>query len=96
MNIKKLIKSADLMVAEFALLAGVSRVTVHAWMNGAEINVLRKPRIDKLVTAVERGIEAGDFPMGDKRSRSRGTKEAREKLLKQIVIKHLAAPKKTV
>ena len=88
MNLKKLVKSAGIHVDEFAAFCGVSRIAVYGWFKGGTINPLRKPRIDKLVLALQSAIASGDLPIERPKIR-RVDKESVTKKIRSIVIKHL-------
>ena len=88
MNLKKLVKSAGIHVDEFAAFCGVSRIAVYGWFSGGTINPLRKPRIDKLMQALQSAIDAGDLPIERPKIR-RVDKADVTKKIRSIVIKHL-------
>jgi len=88
MNLKKLIKKAGIHVDEFAAFCGVSRIAVYGWFKGGTINPLRKPRIDKLMLALQSAIDAGDLPIERPKVR-RIDKADVTKKIRAIVIKHL-------
>lgn len=88
MNLKKLVKKAGIHVDEFASFCGVSRVAVYGWFKGGTINPLRKPRIDKLMVALQSAVTSGDLPIERPKIR-RVDKESVTKKIRSIVIKHL-------
>lgn len=88
MNLKKLVKQAGIHVDEFAGFCGVSRIAVYGWFKGGTINPLRKPRIDKLMQALQSAIDSGDLPIERPKIR-RVDKESVTKKIRAIVIKHL-------
>ena len=88
MNLKKLVKRAGIHVDEFAAFCGVSRVAVHGWFNGGTINVLRKPRIDKLMQAIQSAIDSGDLPIERPNCRKVEKADVTAKI-RVIIIKHL-------
>lgn len=79
------IKTAGLTVAEFASLCGVSRVAVYKWDKGGVVNPLRKPKVDKILGAIDSAVKAKDFPP----SNSVRIKEDRAKEIMATVIRHL-------
>ena len=95
MSLKKIIKAAGLHVDEFAGLCGVSRVAVYAWFNGGTINPLRKPRIDKVKSALQSAINAGDLPIERPKIR-RVEKVDVTKRVRSIVVRHLKIASKVV
>ena len=88
MNLKKLVKKAGIHVDEFAEFCGVSRVAVYGWFRGGTINPLRKPRIDKLMSALQSATDSGDLPIERPKIR-RVDKADVTKKIRSIVIKHL-------
>lgn len=88
MTLKKIVKATGIHVDEFASLCGVSRVAVYGWFNDGPINPLRKPRIDKLVRALQSAVNAGDLPIERPKIR-RVEKADVTKRIRSIVIKHL-------
>lgn len=88
MNLKKLVKRAGIHVDEFAAFCGVSRIAVYGWFKGGTINPLRKPRIDKLMSALQSAIDSGDLPI--ERPKIRKVDKADVTMrIRAIVIKHL-------
>jgi len=87
-EIKATIKAAGLTVEEFAVLCGVTRVTVYNWMKGAKIDPLRVPRIEKIIDSLESAVNAKDAPINRPHTR-KVDKEAVLKIIKGVVIKHL-------
>jgi len=88
MNIKKTLKKADIQIKEFAVLCGVSRMSVHLWCDGRPINPLRLPRVEKLLAAIESAVAAKDFPISRPNIRGVDPKFVDEKI-KSTVLKHL-------
>lgn len=79
------VKKAKLTNGEFAALADVSRVTVSMWINGKmHPHKLHANKIDKLVSAISRAVEAGEFPLSAKLTRPQRAREIR-----RIVLTHL-------
>jgi len=88
MNIKHTIKKAGLLVKEFSVLCGVSRISVHVWMIGGNINPLRQAKVEKIVAAIDAAVRAGDLPL-DVPDPSNASSGASMKRIQAIVIKHL-------
>jgi len=88
MGLKKVVKKAGIHVDEFAAFCGVSRIAVYGWFNGGTINPLRKPRIDKLMTALQSAIDSGDLPIERPKIRRVDKADVTMKI-RTIVIKHL-------
>lgn len=79
------IKSAGLTVAEFALLCGVSRISVYKWDKGGEIHALRKPKVEKILGALTSAVKAKDFPPKNPTK----VKADRAKEIMATIIRHL-------
>lgn len=58
------IKEAGLTPDHVAKIVGVSRVTASRWLNGHfGVHRLLNAKVQRLLDAVERGLQAGDFPL---------------------------------
>jgi hypothetical protein len=69
-----------------ANLAGVTRATVNNWMTGrGGIHDLLKPRIAKILEALELAVAGGELPLADTVFKERRVPE-----LRKIVAKYLA------
>lgn len=79
------IKKAGLTVAEFALLCGVSRISVYKWDSGGPIHPLRKPKVDKICGAIADAVRAKDFPPKNPNR----AKDDRAKEIMATIIRHL-------
>lgn len=81
-------KAARLRPDDLAKLLKVSRVTVSLWFNGhTRPHHLLAERVDKVLTAIQAAMEAGDFPVPhDITRRERGL------FIQNTVNKHLNPP----
>jgi transcriptional regulator with XRE-family HTH domain len=59
-----ILKKAGLTGADFAVLARVSRVTVHRWLHGSPVGKAHAPRVNSLLKLVNLAVEAKLLPLG--------------------------------
>lgn len=82
------LKKAGFRATEVSQLMSVSRPTASNWFRGAHgPHTLVEKRLNRLVDATERGLEAGDFPIPP----TVIGKDARWQYINEVVAKHLAA-----
>lgn len=60
------LKAAKITQGEFALIVGVSRVTVNHWMNGKRApNGVTGKQVNAMLRLIERAVERNLFPLNN-------------------------------
>lgn len=58
------LRASAITQGEFASLLKVSRVAVNGWVNGTMgVHPMRKPRVARLLKAIQAASRAGEFPL---------------------------------
>ncbi len=83
----QILKVAEVGQADIARWLGVSKVAVCHWVKGtSNVDPLRVAKVEKLLAAVARAVEAGDMPVP---KIPRGDRAER---LTSALVKHLKKP----
>lgn len=84
-----IIARARLTQSEFAVLAGVSRVTVNTWVKGAmKPHRFIKARVEQLVKALTIAIDLGYFPLPPEAGKKNKRGEAITATIQAALVQH--------